>query len=137
MQSQFGCHLTCFVGIIDLQERALYYILAGHLPRPVLIEEGRAVYLEGVGKPVGIFPDIDWKVYRRPLADQFSLVVFSDGILDVLPAGDLLGREAYLLALVQSSDGTLDDISNRLRLSEFESAPDDIAILTLTQRGRL
>ena len=54
LHSHFGCHLTCFVGVFDTQERVLSYVTAGHLPLPILVEGGRARYLEGKGKPVGI-----------------------------------------------------------------------------------
>ena len=137
LRSHFGCHLTSFVGIIDLEDRVLRYVLAGHLPLPIMIENGRAFYLEGKGKPVGIFRDNQWQVYEHKLADTFSLVVFSDGVLEILQPYTLIEREAYLLDLLQHSDGNIDRLAERLRLSETESLPDDIAILTLNKRGSL
>ncbi len=57
IETRIGHHLTFFVGVIDTQTRQMRYVVAGHLPLPILIEDGEAFYLEGQGKPVGIFKD--------------------------------------------------------------------------------
>jgi phosphoserine phosphatase RsbU/P len=137
LQSHFGCHLTCFVGVVDLQERVLRYVLAGHLPLPILIQEGEARYLEGKGKPVGIFKDNEWQVYEQPLAESYSLVVFSDGVLEMLPPAPLMEREAYLLRQMADCQGSMTQLLDKLNLQSTVSAPDDIAILTLNQRGQV
>lgn len=131
MQSKFGCHLTCFVGIIDVKTRTLHYVLGGHLPLPVLLADGKARFLDGKGKPVGIFRDAQWQVYQVQLPKDFSLVVFSDGILEILPPKDLIDKEARLPELLTESSGDLTEISARLGLDTLATAPDDIAILTL------
>jgi phosphoserine phosphatase RsbU/P len=137
IQSHFGCHLTCFVGVFDTQERILSYVTAGHLPLPILVEQGRARYLTGKGKPVGIFSNNRWQVFKERIEDGFNLVVFSDGILDTLPAQGLLEREAYLLEQMQGLEGGLSAILTRLDLHADRAGPDDIAILSLEQRGHL
>lgn len=137
IHSHFGCHLTCFVGVFDTQERVLSYVTAGHLPLPILVEQGRARYLTGKGKPVGIFNDNKWQVFKEYIEEGFSLVVFSDGILDTLPAEGLLEQEAYLLEQMQGLEGGMASILARLSLNSERAGPDDIAILSLEQRGRL
>ncbi len=132
IQSKFETHLTCFVGILDIKTRQMRYVLAGHLPMPVLVEQsGEARFLEGKGKPVGIFADATWTVYQVALPENASLVVFSDGILEILPAKDLIAKEQCLLDLLNGSNGQLQTISERLGLDDLQDAPDDIAILTL------
>ena len=131
-RSQFGCHLTCFVGVIDTHTREMSYVLGGHLPLPVLIGATSAEFLYGKGKPLGIFEDAEWQVNKVRLPPKFSLVVFSDGVLEVLPPQDLIEKEAYLLDLLSNSDGNLESIYSQLKLNEGEAAPDDIAILTIS-----
>ena len=63
--------------------------------------------------------------------------MFSDGILDTLPAEGLLEREAYLLERMQGLEGGLSGVLARLNLTADRAGPDDIAILSLEQRGRL
>lgn len=131
IRSNFGCHLTCFVGILDLQTRRMRYVLAGHLPLPVLLLNNKAEYLPGKGKPVGIFEDATWHVYETQLPENASLVVFSDGVLETLPEKDLLAQEQKLLQLLSGTGGQLALIDERLQLSNRQDMPDDIAVLTL------
>ncbi len=131
MKSRFFCHLTCFVGLIDTLTDELLYILAGHLPMPILYTSGRAEYLAGSGKAVGIFEDADWEVNRRKLPKNFNLLVFSDGILEVIDALDLSSKEDELLALVETSSANIEVLSESLNLPSRDAVPDDIAILSL------
>lgn len=131
MRSKFGCHLTCFVGILDTETREMRYVLGGHLPLPVLVVDGDATFLPGKGKPVGIFKDATWEVFHATLPEKFSLTVFSDGILEVLPPLDLIGKEQCLLDLMKNSPGDLEGIWSGLGLDKIRDMPDDIAVLTL------
>lgn len=132
MHSKFGCHLTCFVGIIDTHTREMRYVLGGHLPLPVLVTDEGARFLEGKGKPVGIFKDATWEVYQATLPERFSLVVFSDGILEVMGPPDLIGKEERLLELMKDNPGDAEAIWTRLGLDKLQGMPDDIAVLTLS-----
>lgn len=131
INSKFGCHLTCFVGILDTHTHKLRYVLGGHLPLPVIIADGQAQYLTGKGKPVGIFEDATWDVYEYELPKTFSLMVFSDGVLEVLPPKDLIHKEQQLLELLAQTNGNIEDVCAKLKKVEPASAPDDIAILSL------
>lgn len=136
LHSKFGCHLTCFVGILDTHTRQMRYVLGGHLPLPVLVANGKAQFLEGKGKPVGIFKDASWEVYHATLPDAFSLTVFSDGILEVLPPPDLIGKEECLLDLMKDGAGDVSALWARLGLDKLKDMPDDIAVLTLNSVGK-
>lgn len=136
LRSKFGCHLTCFVGILDTHTRQMRYVLGGHLPLPVLVADGKAQFLEGKGKPVGIFKDATWEVFQATLPEKFSLMVFSDGILEVLPPPDLIGKEECLLDLMKGCAGDLDAIWSSLGLDKLKDMPDDIAVLTLNSAGQ-
>lgn len=136
LRSKFGCHLTCFVGILDTHTRQMRYVLGGHLPLPVLVADGQARFLEGKGKPVGIFKEATWQVYQATLPEKFSLMVFSDGILEVLPPPDLIAKEECLLDLLKGCTGDLDSVWSNLGLDKLKDMPDDIAVLSLTSGGR-
>lgn len=131
IRSHFGCHLTCFVGIVDLKTREMRYVMGGHLPLPILITKGETRYLEGKGKPLGLFPNAHWQVYETQLVEPFSLVVFSDGVLEILPPTDLIAKEALLLEMVREAGGDMNQIYARFKLDSRLEAPDDIAVLTV------
>ncbi len=125
-------HITMIVGIIDTQTHELSYIVAGHLPLPVIVSDGQAQYLEGQGKPLGLFVDNNWDVYNRKLPENFSLVAFSDGILEVLSGNDLLAKERNLLESLSQTGGSIEAITDQLKLLTFDRLPDDIAILSIS-----
>ncbi len=131
LHSKFGSHLTCIVGVLDVRSRKLRYVLGGHLPSPLIIGEGGAHFLSGNGKPLGIFPDAKWRTYEATLPENHSIVVFSDGILEILPPKDLIEKEQYLLELLKGTQGDLDSVCSALKLDQLSNAPDDIAVLTL------
>ncbi|TQV78707.1 response regulator [Exilibacterium tricleocarpae] len=134
-ETTLGPHLTCFVGVIDTQSNEICYAVGGHLPMPVLVTPEGAHYLEGKGKPIGIFTDVKWQVYRQQLPARFALVALSDGVLEMLPAEDLREKETQLLHLLSNSDGSLADVCTALGLDQLAEAPDDIAILTVAKES--
>ncbi len=151
MQSRFFSHLTSVVGVIDADTREMSYVIAGHLPLPLLITpEGAVEFLEGKGKPVGLFENATWRLNTVKLPKGFQLVIFSDGILETLPDSDLIDKEQRLLTAVKacvgqegySSDSkgasdrlaatlSLDAIASGLGLEVDQEAPDDIAMVLI------
>ncbi len=131
IKSQFDTHMTCFVGVIDTETYEMRYVVGGHLPLPLLLIDGEASYLPGKGKPVGIFEDAEWEgeVIQLPRDKNFSLIVFSDGILETLPQEDLINKENQLRRLVSRMEGGLDNLSQILDLEKDFSLQDDVAIL--------
>lgn len=131
LRSGINCHLTCFAGVIDTYTKEMRYVLGGHIPLPVLKTEAETKYLPGKGKPIGIFKDADWEIESVQLPDKFSLIVFSDGVLEVLPDEGLIDKELHLLQVMEKCDGGIDSICDALNINEMDAAPDDIAILKL------
>ncbi len=132
-ETRLSHHLTLFVGVIDTQTHKMHYVVAGHLPMPILLTTSGAEYLMGRGKPVGIFKEINWQVYEYQLPEQFALVCFSDGVLEILPPTELQDKEAHLLKLIASSSGSLESVCNTLVIKEIRDNPDDIAVLSITR----
>ena len=134
-ETRLNHHLTFFVGVIDTLTREMRYVVAGHLPMPILVTADGARFLEGFGKPVGIFKNVTWQIYTLQLPEEFSLICFSDGVLEILPQKELLDKEAHLLTLVAQRGQSLESVCDALAIKEIGETPDDIAILTIT-RGK-
>jgi serine phosphatase RsbU (regulator of sigma subunit) len=130
-ETRLNHHLTFFVGVIDTHTHQMRYVVAGHLPMPILVTEDGAEYLKGSGKPVGIFNDVSWQTYSRQLPGKFSLICFSDGVLEILPPRSLAEKEAYLLNLMAEKGTSLESVCRALAIKEVNETPDDIAILTI------
>lgn len=134
LRANLDPHLTCMVGVIDTESLVLNYVVAGHLPLPLLIKSGRAEYLSGQGKPLGLFPDAEWKMNSLQLDEHFSLVVFSDGVLELFDDVSLDDKEARLIAALDQLDsGQLDELRRKLPLANRETVPDDVTMLILTR----
>jgi serine phosphatase RsbU (regulator of sigma subunit) len=137
IETRVGHHLTFFVGVIYTETRQMRYVVAGHLPLPVLVERGKAAYLEGQGKPVGIFKEASWQIYHRQLPEDFSLICFSDGVLELCDRKDIEEKEADLLKKLALSTGGLESVCNTLSINQVRDNPDDIAILSISKSSGL
>ncbi|WP_417502667.1 PP2C family protein-serine/threonine phosphatase [Marinobacter sp.] len=133
LDTGLGKHVTMFVGIISLSERKLKYSVGAHFPMPVLsFEGGETAFLEGSGLPIGLFESPQWEVYEVPLDKPFHLILFSDGILEVIKQKSLDEKEQRLLELVSAGRHTVASLSEALNLDEITELPDDIGIVTVT-----
>ncbi|HHH9601708.1 TPA: two-component system response regulator RssB [Pseudomonas aeruginosa] len=133
INTKLGKHVTMLGGVIDLEKNSLTYSIGGHLPLPVLFVDGQASYLEGRGLPVGLFDDASYDDRVMELPPSFSLSLFSDGILDVLPGATLKEKEASLPEQVAAAGGTLDGLRQVFGLANLAEMPDDIALLVLSR----
>ncbi|MUI42342.1 two-component system response regulator RssB [Pseudomonas aeruginosa] len=133
INTKLGKHVTMLGGVIDLEKNSLTYSIGGHLPLPVLFVEGQASYLKGRGLPVGLFDDATYDDRVMELPPSFSLSLFSDGILDVLPGATLKEKEASLPEQVAAAGGTLDGLRQVFGLANLAEMPDDIALLVLSR----
>ena len=130
---KLGKHVTMVGGVIDEQTGLLTYSIGGHLPLPVMFADGVARYLEGRGLPVGLFDEATYSDHVLELPERFSLTLFSDGILDLLPGETLKDKEAVLPEIVKSAGGSLDGLRRKFGLATLGEMPDDIALMVLSR----
>lgn len=130
LSTGMGKHASMFIGVVDTAASQLHYAVAGQIPMPALASAAGADWLPGKGRPLGIFKQGDWQVMRAELPSSWRLVACSDGVLELLE-GDLLQKEAQLLALIDTTGGELKALCEGLKVDTFGALPDDITILTL------
>jgi len=133
MQLAVGKYATMVVGLLDMSANTLRYSVAGHLPLPVLVSGQGATYLQGEGPAVGMIEDAKYIEQSVSLPDAFTLALFSDGILEILPPKNLVEKEAYFLDIFDKAADSPDGLVTRLGLDRVETAPDDIAALVLNK----
>lgn len=134
IKAQLGKYLTMIYGIIDTQGNHLEYSVGGHYPMPILYDGEKGSYLEGEGFAVGIFEEAVYEKYHLKLPERFSLILYSDGILDTLPGKTLLENEALLLKKSSDFSLTSDTMLEKFGIQEENAAvhlPDDITFLML------
>lgn len=134
LRTGIGKHMTMCIGVLDMTSNSLRYSIAGHLPLPVLVSPGtEPQFLQGGGMPAGLFESPLFEEYEIDLPEKFTLALFSDGILEILPATELVDKEQSLLDMMASRPTTIAELADCIGLDENTEAPDDIAILMVTR----
>jgi sigma-B regulation protein RsbU (phosphoserine phosphatase) len=92
---------TVFAGYLDLDSGAMQFALAGHNP-PLLYRAatGRCETLEASGVAMGLFESAEYVEKRVTLAEEDVLVLYTDGITEVIDAQDKEFGEERLAKLV-------------------------------------
>lgn len=128
-------HVTMFLGMIDKAGHALQYANAAHFPGAILSDGNSTRYLELGGLPLGIYDTAEYPVHHLTMPDAFEMVMFSDGVFEILPEMSLHEKEQKLLSLVQCGSGDIAVLADQLGLGDVKDAPDDITVLTVVKTG--
>jgi len=133
LEQKIDKHVTMALLLIDLRTDTLLHANAGHYPQVIKVEEtGQAHFLEASGKPVGLFPEVAYTPVSAHLSPGSRLVVFSDGVLELLPEESLAGKEQRLLAAAKTGD-RIDDVWSALGFTAGMQGPDDISCLIVSR----
>jgi serine phosphatase RsbU (regulator of sigma subunit) len=134
LASELDKHVTLFMGLLNDSDNSLIYSVAGHHPLPFLYSGGKAaqVTLSRNSFPIGLLKEADYIDDVMQLPGKFALWLFSDGILEHIKHGSLEEKEAKLAAAIEQSAGDFDQLKALLQLSKSIKAPDDIAIMSVS-----
>ena len=133
LASGVGKHLTVVAGCLDTETSTLRYVVGAQLPRPIMIVDGKADYLPGMGKPVGIFEDAVWAVEEIQLPERCALVLLSDGVFELVPDKELIDKEKTLLQFLGNKSNTIENLKEALSVDFVEAPQDDVSMLLLTR----
>ena len=125
-------HAAVFLAILDTENQRLSYTSAAQFPPAILCSEGRAGLLEHKGKPLGLFDHARYESSTVAFPADAKLVVFTDGILDLVEGKDLLSKERYLVDLVQRAPA-MESLWQAFDIAD--AARDDVSCLMLTHVG--
>ena len=81
--------------------------------------------------PIGLFPEASYTNKQITLPDDFSLMLFSDGILEIMTDTSLSDKEGHLLEMAAASEGSLERFWEIANIPGFRDVPDDIAVMTV------
>lgn len=137
---------TVVVAHIDPTGRHLRWALAGH--PPALLDVGHGVETlehEGRGPALGLVEGIPWPVAERDLPEHWTLVLFTDGLIEARgPAGgerlELLGLQA-LVETARRAGGISPQVLVHsvadLAHADGRGLDDDLALLVVTDDSTL
>ena len=125
-------HVSMVLLVADYVENRVTLVNAGHYPAAILVSSGKARYVENAGKLVGLFPEVKYDAVVAELAVDDRLVVFSDGVLEMLDDDSHEAREARLLAAAETAEDVR-GIWQSLELDDSKAGPDDMTCLMVSR----
>jgi serine phosphatase RsbU (regulator of sigma subunit) len=127
-------------------DRSLCLRRAGH-PPPILIEGAHAqsLPLQGGGPPIGMFDGGDWPESRSTLPDRWSILLYTDGVIERRDENGALLGEDGLCRLIENyvagepewradPRGLLTELLTRVRERNREELGDDVAMVLIGRR---
>ena len=133
LDNELDKHVALFIGIVDVTTDELAYANAGHFPLTVLCDDSGARFLEIAGKPAGLFADADYRSESVALEGRTSLMMVSDGILEIMDEQGLAKKEARLLEVAAQCHDGHEEAWQALGLEALQPGPDDMSCLTISK----
>lgn len=122
--------VTLFHAHLDTTNATVRYVDAGHGFAVVVRANGRVDGLDSVGLPLGVLPGDRWKAGEVALGEGDSLIIASDGVLDLIGDGsDVRPALQYVARHAEPAD-----LCGRAREMVAEKAPLDDVTLVVVRR---
>ena len=128
-----GSFVTLFQAAIDTEDGRLRYVDAGSGLALLVHPDGSVEQLRGHDRPLGVLPDDFWTEHERTVGPGDRLVVFSDGLLDLLDDESAWLSEVGRLAREHSSVSGL--LTAVRRMARSGSQQDDVTVVVVHHRG--
>jgi sigma-B regulation protein RsbU (phosphoserine phosphatase) len=133
---------TVFVGYLDLESSSLEFASAGHNP-PLLYRAatGRCEYLETMGVAMGLFKDADYAEKSVTLEEGDVLVLYTDGITEVIDADEEeFGEDRLEKLVIQHASLSAQDLTDLIidAACDFaleEGVVDDETLVVIKRQG--
>jgi sigma-B regulation protein RsbU (phosphoserine phosphatase) len=125
---------SVFIGLLDTKTGALDYVNAGHEETYIIGEKGIRQTLTTTGPVLGIFAGASHDIASSTLEPGETLVLYTDGVPEATNASGEQFSEERLRALLESSQGSAQDLMKMIvsSVTDFTGdAPqhDDITML--------
>ena len=128
-----NAYVTLFHASFDPRTGDLQYIDAGHGHARLLRGATRQELLPVRSAPVGVFPDAQFVVGSATLTPGDSLVVFSDGLLDLRP--DLATKDVQLPFDVRRAPSAQQMVDLLAQGARNKDLFDDVTVVALRRAG--
>ncbi|HLZ94697.1 MAG TPA: SpoIIE family protein phosphatase [Candidatus Dormibacteraeota bacterium] len=124
--------VTVFHALFDLASGDVHYIDAGHGHARILRGSTGQENLSLRGAPIGMFPEQEFAIGWANLKPGDTLLVFSDGLLDLRP--DMGIKDVLLPADVRRAETAEDLVALLTAGARSRELPDDVTVLALRRK---
>jgi DNA-binding response OmpR family regulator len=131
LEENIGKYITMFFGLIKHDTGELIFANGGHFPFPILCSGDKAEMIIEKSCPVGLFESSKYKKSIKLLPEKFSLLILSDGILDIMPEKDTEPQLEKLCQTAASCNGDLKKFTHAFKLEKQKALLDDITMLCI------
>ncbi|WP_151702783.1 PP2C family protein-serine/threonine phosphatase [Nitrincola alkalilacustris] len=136
LREQMSKYIAIFYGVLNIRDHTLRYANAGAYPWPLYFDEhNREEYIELKSTPVGMFDFSVYQNHSRPLPPSCRLLMFSDGVLDLLPGANNDDKLRRLTSSICTPERSVDEIIEKLSIPEDQALPDDLTLLKIERRS--
>ncbi len=134
-----GRFVTMVLGVLDLEQRTLRYVNAGHNPPLGIAADGSTLRLAATGLALGILEDARYESAEVELPAGTTCLFYTDGLAErANPSDEFLGEDRILATLrSQSRDGATAQqilstvVADADRFAHGVEAADDVALLVV------
>lgn len=133
LEQKIDKHVALILGVGDLETGQVHLVNGGHYPPAILSNGDGSAFVEQRGKPVGLFDEVRYEPRTIGMAPGDKLVMFSDGVLELMGTRNMAERERRLLGAAREGS-SIEEIWGLLGIDlESGNRPDDMTCL-LVQR---
>lgn len=113
--SSSGNYFTAFYCVIDLKEKMISYVNAGHNPMILLKKDGTVQKMESHNAVIGVISELTFTAMQEKIDIGDEIALFTDGITETRNSRDELYGEDRLLDVIKKyPDGTAEKVEKDL-----------------------
>jgi len=131
IEKNLAKYLTIFYAVVDQKENKLNCCNGGQFPFPIYYNGEKTAFLQNVNLPVGLYDFAEYQSTEITINKDFSILLISDGILDVLLQNSLKDKEKFLLSLLHDQETSFQSVLDKLNFINQDELPDDITFCML------
>ena len=132
MKENTDKHLTLFYGVINEKNNEMKFSHGGQFPHPIMLDNGKPYFIDqSGGMPLGLYDMAEYTEHTIKLEESFFLIMFSDGILEIIPYESLDEKQNYFLSKINNKDLSYQDIMKLYGITEDMVLQDDITYLII------
>ena len=135
---ELNLFMTMFYGEIDIKEKIIRWVKAGHEPAILYTPEADSYeLLAGAGLPLGVLEDAVYPEFQKQIQRGQIILISTDGIKEsVNSSGEMFGSERLLETIRNSADNSAIEIIDKVfeRLNNFRhplKADDDETLVVI------